>query len=193
MMKIPNMHSRFWRRKVTALADGALAPDAAMRVQAHMACCPDCAAHHERIVRLKKLLALKRYEQPSPAYFERFPIEFHRRQQLDLLEQPPVWERVREKISLEPSLGLRYAAATAVVLVLAINLMIGLRQAGKPALLATESGPVRVKTASVLNEITAAPADLRHLIQGRTALQNPHYVLDSITVTPVQYVAHVQF
>ena len=37
-----------------------------------------------------KLLRLKRYEQPPPAYFENFLHEFHRRQRDELLREP-VW------------------------------------------------------------------------------------------------------
>src|SRR4051812_49832956 len=37
-----------------------------------------------------KLLRLKKYEQPPPAYFENFLHEFHRRQRDELLKEP-VW------------------------------------------------------------------------------------------------------
>ncbi len=44
-----------------------------------------------------KLLRLKRYEHPTPDYFERFLDEFHERQRADLLKQPTlglIWERI---------------------------------------------------------------------------------------------------
>jgi len=38
---------------------------------------------------IARLLRLKRYEQPPPAYFENFLSEFRRRQRDELLRQPP--------------------------------------------------------------------------------------------------------
>jgi hypothetical protein len=46
---------------------------------------------------IHKLLRLKRYEHPTPDYFERFLDEFHDRQRADLLKQPTlglIWERI---------------------------------------------------------------------------------------------------
>lgn len=68
---------------------------------------------------IQKLLRLKRYEQPSPEYFQKFLHDFHRRQRADLLRQP-VWKIALERMQAflsEHSMG-RYAYATATAAVL---------------------------------------------------------------------------
>jgi len=68
---------------------------------------------------IQKLLRLKRYEQPSPQYFDKFLQDFHRRQRVELLRQP-VWKIAMERIEAffsEHSMG-RYAYATATAMVL---------------------------------------------------------------------------
>src|SRR4030095_14961553 len=45
---------------------------------------------------ISRLLRLKRYEQPPPAYFENFLHEFHRRQRDELL-RPPLWRICLER------------------------------------------------------------------------------------------------
>src|SRR5438034_9575192 len=72
-----------------------------------------------------KLLRLKRYEQPPPAYFDNFLHEFHRRQRDELLREP-LWriclQRIQDfmfRLSV-PGLTSYPAAITAVVLCAAI-------------------------------------------------------------------------
>src|SRR3954453_5428167 len=72
-----------------------------------------------------KLLRLKKYEQPPPAYFENFLHEFHRRQRDELLKEP-VWRialhRVQDflfRLNI-PGLASYPAMATAVVICAAV-------------------------------------------------------------------------
>src|SRR3954453_7947007 len=72
-----------------------------------------------------KLLRLKKYEQPPPAYFENFLHEFHRRQRDELLKEP-VWrialQRAQDflhRLNI-PGLASYPAMATAVVVCAAV-------------------------------------------------------------------------
>jgi hypothetical protein len=51
---------------------------------------------------IARLLRLKRYEQPPPAYFENFLHEFRRRQRDELLRQPPwrIWFERAQGVAL---------------------------------------------------------------------------------------------
>src|SRR6202030_4090923 len=72
-----------------------------------------------------KLLRLKKFEQPPPAYFDNFLHEFHRRQRDELLKQP-VWrialQRAQDfmfRLNL-PGLASYPALATALVICAAV-------------------------------------------------------------------------
>src|SRR5881628_351757 len=74
---------------------------------------------------IARLLRLKKYEQPPPAYFENFLHEFHRRQRDELLKEP-VWrialQRAQDfmhRLNI-PGLASYPAMATAVVVCAAV-------------------------------------------------------------------------
>ncbi len=72
-----------------------------------------------------KLLRLKRFEQPPPAYFENFLHEFHRRQRDELLREPlwrVAWQRAHDfmfRLNV-PSLASYPVAAAAVLICAAV-------------------------------------------------------------------------
>jgi hypothetical protein len=70
---------------------------------------------------IARLLRLKRYEQPPPAYFESFLQEFRRRQRHELLRQPPrrIWFEHAQGFAIQCNVRslASYAAAIAAVLV----------------------------------------------------------------------------
>lgn len=68
---------------------------------------------------IRKLLRLKRYEQPPPGYFDDFLKDFHRRQRAELLRRPLwqiAWERLTTFLSEQTSGRYAYGGATALVL-----------------------------------------------------------------------------
>jgi hypothetical protein len=94
---------------------------------------------------IARLLRLKRYEQPPPAYFENFLHEFRRRQRDELRHQPP-W-----RICFERAQGFAvqcnvrslasYAAGIAAVVACAAVISITIYQQPKPAQVTRQSSP----------------------------------------------------
>src|SRR5204862_2775320 len=94
---------------------------------------------------IARLLRLKRYEQPPPAYFENFLHEFHRRQRDELLRQP-LWRICLERAhSLMLQLDVRslasYPTAVAAVLVCAAIISLKIYEQPDTARVALQSPP----------------------------------------------------
>jgi hypothetical protein len=109
-----------------------LAPETAAQVHQHLADCTDCRVLQQRAARLQRLLALKRYERPSSAYFDNFLSEFHSRL-LSETQRTGWWEqvlgRVDDLLAVESMRVWRYrfASAMGVAVVMGVVWM-GVRQ-----------------------------------------------------------------
>src|SRR5271170_3415523 len=79
------------------LAHERLAPSTAAQVRQHLAECTDCRVVEQRSARLQRLLALKRYERPTPEYFDNFLSEFHSRVSAEA-RRTGWWEQVLERV-----------------------------------------------------------------------------------------------
>src|SRR5262249_44019098 len=94
---------------------------------------------------IAKLLRLKRYEQPPPAYFENFLHEFHRRQRNELLRQPLwriFWDRAHDFfLQLNGTSLTSYPAAVTAVLVCAAVISLKIYQQPSAVNVATENRP----------------------------------------------------
>ena len=149
-----------------------------------------------------KLLRLKKYEQPPPAYFENFLHEFHRRQR-DALLKEPVWrialQRAQDfmfRLNI-PGLASYPAMATAVVVCAAV-ISLKVYQTPETANVAAQNRVPVVATTTALTESQwslSNPVTTRDLGPSlvRTVKDSskthrvaapPRYVLDS---TPVSY------
>jgi hypothetical protein len=157
---------------------------------------------------ITKLLRLKRYEQPSPRYFENFLHEFHRRQRDELLRRP-LWriciDRARDFVlGFNLSSLTSYPAAATAVLVCAAVISLKLYQTPMPSQVAVQDRPVQAFTAP-------APADEEWTLASPVATRvfstkslhsfdesahthragtPPRYVLDSV---PVSYETTFRF
>ncbi|MEI8341860.1 MAG: hypothetical protein WCH43_10050 [Verrucomicrobiota bacterium] len=155
---------------------------------------------------LQNLLRLKRYEQPSPEYFEQFLRDFQHRQRAELIRQP-VWKIALHRVQAffnEPLMSqFAYAGATAAVLLVAGVASVNIISSGNPS----SSSPVALASASV-----PTPAATQSMVQhqnsmglveprirladwstipsqpvasgAQSAATNPHYVIDA---RPVSY------
>jgi hypothetical protein len=154
---------------------------------------------------LSALLRLKRYEQPSPEYFENFLHEFHRRQRDELLRQP-LWRICLDRahdfmLRLNvPALG-SYPAAVTAALVCAAVISLKVYQAPEPVRISAQAGPALTAPANANSELTLAspvasrvfsPQPLRQLGERARAHRAipPRYVLDSV---PVSYESSFRF
>jgi hypothetical protein len=196
---------QFW---LDDLARGRLAEPLASQLRHHLADCTDCRVAHQRGIRLQRLLALKRHEQPPPGYFENFLHEFHQR--LAAAEHPPtLWERLRGSAALlRPAtwqFGLTGACAIGLIAILG---WVGLRNS-QEAIHATGelTGSALVVYAKPppppleLSLETAAPATqtlpggltLTTASAFRPTPPPPRYVLDEVPMTPVSYEVRADF
>src|SRR5215207_5422285 len=110
---------------------------------------------------IARLLRLKRYEQPPPAYFENFLHEFRRRRRDELLRQPP-W-----RICFERAQGFAvqcnvrslasYAAGIAAVVACAAAISITIYQQPDTTQSAVQSSPVPTRSPNTEKELDLAP------------------------------------
>ena len=153
---------------------------------------------------IAKLLRLKKFEQPPPAYFENFLHEFHRRQRDELLREP-LWRICLQRahdfmFSLNvPSLTSYPAAVTAMLLIAAVvSLKIyqtpaNVQIAHNPTAIAT---PVNADAGWTLDSPAAArvlstkPLHYRESALTHRGSTPPRYVLDSV---PVSYETTLRF
>ena len=155
-----------------------------------------------------KLLRLKKYEQPPPAYFDNFLHEFHRRQRDELLKEP-LW-RIALQRSQDflfrlniPGLASYPALATALVICAAV-ISLKVYQTPETVTVAAQNRTPVVATTTTLpdsNWSLSNPVTTRDLgpslvrpvkdsSKTHRVAAPPRYVLDS---TPVSYEAAFRF
>ena len=114
-----------------------LAPETAAQVRQHLGDCTDCRVAEQRAARLQRLLALKRYERPAPAYFDNFLAEVHRRL-LAEAQRTGWWERAWGRVdglrAIESLRVWRYSFTSAMGVAVVVGVMwMGLRETDVPA------------------------------------------------------------
>jgi len=137
---------------------------------------------------IHKLLRLKRYEHPTPDYFERFVDEFHERQRADLLRQPTwglLWERMTDTLGNFHVPRLAYAGVAVAAVVLSAVILFsqegGVTTTG-PALALNDPRPT-------VNVLPPGNGDVRLPVSSRSEFP-PHYVLEA---RPVSYESPYSF
>jgi predicted anti-sigma-YlaC factor YlaD len=183
----------------------------------HLDECTDCRVAQQRAARLQQLLTLKRYERPSPEYFDHFLGEFHQRLQEKTRTQAGWWEQLVASFTIERSRAWRYAFAGGVGVSLVVSVLMsrgfipmarlvasGAPQAANdismPTFAAASPSTQAKAVASTLSR-SVEPSSAGSVVIIPAAAHNadaevsaPRYVLDRITVTPASYeVASIHF
>ena len=133
-----------------------------------------------------KLLRLKRYEMPSPDYFERFMDEFHHRQRADLIARPTlqvVFERFMDAFPDFHVPRLAYAAVGAVAVMFSAFLLLQQDDTSSAS-----SGSFAFNQPAV-TRLPAGQSDIPLPVSMRPDLP-PHYVLET---RPVSYASPYSF
>jgi len=111
--------------------------------------------------KIARLLRLKRYEQPPPAYFENFLSEFRRRQRDQLLRQSVLTKWLERAQNFVFRLDVRslapYPLAIAAVLVCGAVVSIRIYRQPEPAHFAVQSSPVPTRSPNTEKELDFAP------------------------------------
>jgi hypothetical protein len=217
-----NVDCKKAQRLCDDVSEGRLADSVAREVQRHIQECTDCRVYHQRVARLQQLFALKRYEKPSPQYFDNFLANFHRRLEEQLYPALTPWSRLVGAFSIEPVRNWRYSFAGAMGFALAVAfLWRGVENSTPPAVspsgaeIIAQARPftngdlpasrfVPTETASTLpssprashDESVQSPVGSIVIIPAtaRPEVVAPRYVLDRITMSPASYeVASVNF
>ncbi|MGD1019031.1 MAG: hypothetical protein ABSA12_06900 [Verrucomicrobiia bacterium] len=160
------------------LSQNRLDSETALHVRQHLADCTDCRVLEQRAARLQRLLALKRYEQPSPEYLDNFLSEFHGRLMAET-QQAAWWERALRGIDSLLVVGTmrvwRYGVASAMGVAVVMSVMwMSVRQmnapdgaldqtaAANPSLVLADSQATPAPSHSVTDSIVApVPASLQ--------------------------------
>ena len=210
------MDCRKTQRLFDEFADGRLSASVAERLQQHLTDCTDCRVAQQRAARLRRLLALKRYEQPAPSYFQGFLDEFRRRLQAESVSPADLWTRLKAQWqdfqTITPVWTLRYGltGAAGVLLVAGIASWMVVHQT-KPTVAQRATTPV-VQNATGASTTGSSPmlvaqedssADLAPLARdvltdstthmvlvpatASAETSAPRYVLDHLVITPASY------
>jgi len=207
------------RRLFDDMMEGRLTEPVADELQRHLTDCTDCRMLHQRAVRLQRLLALKRYEQPSPEYSRQFVTAFHSRLEAVTRAHSGWWQRFLDSVTAEPTRMWRYgfAGAAGIALTVGIAMWNGADQAALDLQAVREDPPAPLSSPSpVLTAVSdpappsvprrvavtlspsVDPSPSARLVLVPTAAQDdpsaPAYVLDRILTTPASYeVASINF
>ena len=188
-----DMDCRKTQRLIDELAEGHLAAPLAEQLRRHLTDCTDCRVAQQRAARLRRLLALKRYEQPAPAYFHGFLDEFHRRLQAETTSPASLWMRLKAQWqdfrATTPDWALHYGlvGASGVLLVAGVVSWMAVHQA-KP-MVAERGTPLASQ--NVVESISPTGSSPWIAAEGgataRMEGSAPRYILDHIAITPVSY------
>jgi hypothetical protein len=134
-----------------------------------------------------RLLRLKRYEHPTPDYFERFLDQFQERQRAELLRQP-TWKLLLERVlNAFPDFHvprLAYAGVGVAAVVLSAFIMVSQQEETSSGTMLALNDP-----RPTVNVLPAGQGDIRLPSSSRSEFP-PHYVLEA---RPVSYESPYSF
>ena len=177
------------------------------KINQHLIDCTDCRVQQQRIVRLQQLLALKRYEKPHPEYFDCFLSEFRQRLYEEQTRQPSLWQQMTERFRefTFSAIHFRYAGGIAILIALAC-MWAGLQVMNTSSKPSNET-PIFQKTVrknttdhlpNAFPQLTSFSKQINggdqfHSVEfvsqrpEEEVANTTEYILESITITPVNY------
>jgi len=182
------MNCRQTKQLLHDFTDGRLAESVAREVQRHVAECSDCRVFQQRDRQLQQLLAVKRHETPGPDYFNNFLVEFHQRLAEVTAPRATFWQRLSDRLRIEPLVVLRSGFMPALGAAFVVALL--LRGSALPARVESHTPNVAMLNATTVSTVEAPAL----LAVAQTDFHTPRYVLDRITTAPASYeVASIHF
>jgi hypothetical protein len=142
---------------------------------------------------LRRLLALKRYERPSPAYLDNFLMRLNRRMLAGPIRPAAFWTWVRQSLATRPLAVAQVGVAFALMLTIHFY---DRGQDGRAPLVAQTPPPVIVAAASPERQVNVIYDDARavdapdgSVVMLPAGVTHPqtHFVMDHVDVTPKVY------
>lgn len=150
---------------------------------------------------LRRLLSLKRYEHPSPAYLDNFLMRLNRRLLAEQMPPAALWTRLRQSLGQRPLAYAQIAAAAALVFVLTIQF--DNHWQGKQTILAAQTAPAPTIIAAAperqvqvtYDDTRAEDAPDGSVIMMPAGVTHPrvHFVIDRVDITPRVYAASLNY
>jgi hypothetical protein len=123
---------------------------------------------------LRRLLALKRHEQPPPGYFSRLPDRILVRiEQDDLSEHSTWWEWLVERFDARPVLAGAYACAISGLMLLGFKISHDLQGAPGSPTLASGLDPLTVQPGAAIKQRFANPGNFLTFLSNEPVFEEP--------------------
>jgi len=123
---------------------------------------------------LRRLLALKRHEEPPPGYFSRLPDRILLRiEQEDLSEHSTWWEWLVERFDARPVVAGAYACAISGLMLLGFKISHDLQGTPGTATLASGLDPLTVQPGTAIKQRFANPGNFLTFLSDEPVVSEP--------------------
>jgi hypothetical protein len=151
---------------------------------------------------LRRLLSLKRYEHPSPAYLDNFLVRLNRRLIAEQMPPTALWARFRQSLGHRPLAYAQVAAAAALMFVLTLQFNNHWQNKQTALTAQTAPAPTIIAAAAPERQVQVTYDDTRaedapdgSVIMMPAGITHPrvHFVIDRVDITPRVYAASLNY
>ncbi|MCX6900171.1 MAG: hypothetical protein NT105_15925 [Verrucomicrobia bacterium] len=150
---------------------------------------------------LRRLLSLKRYEHPSPAYLDNFLMRLNRRLLAEQMHPVAFWARLRESLTERPLAFAQVGVAFALTFVLTIQFynywqrpdVSATAQASAPTIIAAAAPERQVHVTYDDAHVVDAPDGSVVMLPAGVTHPHVHFVMDHVDFTPKVYAASFNY
>jgi len=151
---------------------------------------------------LRRLLALKRFERPSPAYFDNFLMRLNRRLLAEQMPPAAFWARLRQSLTQRPLAFAQVAVAFALTFVLTIQFYERWQRSHAAILAQAAPAPTIIAAAAperpvqvIYDDTHAVDAPDGSIVMLPPGVTHPHthFVMDHVDFTPKVYAASLNY